>query len=102
MKLYPVPFTQEEVDEYCRAISYEVFEELPFLLRFTRTYEKMKKTTSLFLSTCTYLLNNKELIRYLEKNRFDVVFTDPLITCGQIIAEYLSLRCFSRVEFHVV
>uniref|UniRef100_A0A8B9CGD6 Uncharacterized protein n=1 Tax=Anser brachyrhynchus TaxID=132585 RepID=A0A8B9CGD6_9AVES len=30
-------------------------------------------------------------MRYLEETKFDVVFTDPVIPCGQIVAEHLSV-----------
>uniref|UniRef100_A0A669QJH0 UDP-glucuronosyltransferase 1-1 n=1 Tax=Phasianus colchicus TaxID=9054 RepID=A0A669QJH0_PHACC len=32
-----------------------------------------------------------QLIRYLQESKFDAVFTDPLLPCGQILAEYLSV-----------
>uniref|UniRef100_A0A8B9CEC5 UDP-glucuronosyltransferase 1-1 n=1 Tax=Anser brachyrhynchus TaxID=132585 RepID=A0A8B9CEC5_9AVES len=30
-------------------------------------------------------------MRYLEETKFDAVFTDPVIPCGQILAEHLSV-----------
>ncbi|NXF98028.1 UD11 glucuronosyltransferase, partial [Eubucco bourcierii] len=91
MKMYPVPFTQEELDHTFWRTSQEVFEEGTFLERFLKTYERMKNVSATLLSTCTYLLHNKELIRYLEESKFDAVFTDPILPCGQIVAEYLSV-----------
>ncbi|NXU51780.1 UD11 glucuronosyltransferase, partial [Turnix velox] len=91
MKTYPVPFTQEELDQTIRKTSQNVFEEGSFLSRFLKTYEVLKNSSALFLATCTHLLHNKELVTYLEESKFDAVFTDPLLPCGQIMAEYLSL-----------
>ncbi|XP_041891358.1 UDP-glucuronosyltransferase 1A1-like, partial [Corvus kubaryi] len=34
---------------------------------------------------------NKELMRYLEESKFDALLTDPVIPCGAILAEHLSL-----------
>ncbi|NXX40805.1 UD11 glucuronosyltransferase, partial [Tricholaema leucomelas] len=91
MKMYPVPFTQEELDHVFRRTSENAFEEGPFLQRFLKTHELVKNTSAMFFSTCTHLLHNKELVSYLEESKFDAVFTDPMLPCGQIVAEYLSL-----------
>ncbi|NXD28813.1 UD11 glucuronosyltransferase, partial [Spelaeornis formosus] len=91
MKLYPVPFTQEEMDETVQGLIKDVFEEGYFLERIIRLYQRAKKNSVLFLATCSYLLHNEELIRYLEEIKFDAVLTDPFLPCGAILAEYLSL-----------
>uniref|UniRef100_A0ACB8GFL3 Uncharacterized protein n=1 Tax=Sphaerodactylus townsendi TaxID=933632 RepID=A0ACB8GFL3_9SAUR len=91
MKTYPVPFTEEELEEEFRSSVIGMFEELPFVVRFVKTYNKLKSTSAMFFSTCTSLLYNQELMEYLEQSKFDAVFTDPLIPCGQIVAEYLDV-----------
>ncbi|XP_009948803.1 PREDICTED: UDP-glucuronosyltransferase 1-1-like, partial [Leptosomus discolor] len=91
MKMYPVPFTQEEMDGNFQAFSQDVFGEGSFLERVVRFYQRSKKTSAMLLSTCTHLLYNKELVRYLEESKFDAVLTDPVIPCGQILAEHLSV-----------
>ncbi|NXD46423.1 UD11 glucuronosyltransferase, partial [Copsychus sechellarum] len=91
MKMYPVPFTKEELDEVVEGLIKDVFEEGSFLERVIRLYQRAKQNSALFLATCTHLLHNKELIRYLEESKFDAVFTDPFLPCGAILAEYLSL-----------
>ncbi|KAM6396575.1 UDP-glucuronosyltransferase 1A1-like isoform 2-T2 [Pluvialis apricaria] len=91
MKMYPVPFTQEELDRAFWRTSHDVFEEGFFLERLVITYERVKNTSAMFLSACTHLLHNKELVRYLEESKFDAVFTDPILPCGQILAEHLSV-----------
>ncbi|XP_015723205.1 UDP-glucuronosyltransferase 1-1-like isoform X8 [Coturnix japonica] len=91
MKMYPVPFTQEEVDGLFRRTGQDAFAEGSFLERFIKTYQGVKNSSAVFLSTCEQLLYNKELIRHLQESKFDAVFTDPLLPCGQILAEHLSL-----------
>ncbi|XP_063256069.1 UDP-glucuronosyltransferase 1A1-like isoform X2 [Prinia subflava] len=91
MKMYPVPFTQEEMDRVFKGSITDLFEEGSFLERVFRQYQQAKKTSALFLATCTHLIRNKELIRYLEESKFDAVLTDPILPCGAILAEYLSL-----------
>uniref|UniRef100_A0A8C3UA85 glucuronosyltransferase n=1 Tax=Catharus ustulatus TaxID=91951 RepID=A0A8C3UA85_CATUS len=91
MKMYPVPFTKEELDEVFKGSIMDLFEEGSFLERVIRQYHQAKKTSALFLATCTHLIHNKELIQYLEESKFDAVLTDPVLPCGAILAEYLSL-----------
>ncbi|NXX57319.1 UD11 glucuronosyltransferase, partial [Scopus umbretta] len=91
MKTYPVPFTQEEMDENFQAFLQHVLEEGSLLERIFNTYEGVKSTSAMFLYTCTHLLYNKELVRYLEETKFDAVLTDPVLPCGQILAEHLSV-----------
>ncbi|NXY46035.1 UD11 glucuronosyltransferase, partial [Ceuthmochares aereus] len=91
MKMYPVSFTQKELNSHFQRSINNVFEEGSFLERFFKTYQGMKNVSAIFLATCTHLLYNKELVRYLEQSKFDAVFTDPILPCGQILAEHLSL-----------
>ncbi|NXH45975.1 UD11 glucuronosyltransferase, partial [Dicaeum eximium] len=91
MKMHPVPFTQKEMDEVFKASVKNFFEEGSFLERVIRQYEQAKKSSALFLATCKHLIQNKELIRYLEESKFDAVLTDPILPCGAILAEYLSV-----------
>ncbi|NXM18659.1 UD11 glucuronosyltransferase, partial [Ploceus nigricollis] len=91
MKMYPVPFTQEELDKVFKGSVMDLFKGGPFLERVIRQYQQVKKTSALLLATCTHLIHNKELIRYLEESKFDAILTDPILPCGAILAEYLSL-----------
>ncbi|NXK22658.1 UD11 glucuronosyltransferase, partial [Arenaria interpres] len=70
MKLYPIPFTKEEVDASVHSFSREVFEEGSFLERFLKVYQRLKSMSAISSSTCAHLLYNKELVRYLEKSKF--------------------------------
>ncbi|XP_054236903.1 UDP-glucuronosyltransferase 1A1-like [Indicator indicator] len=90
LKMYPDTFTQEEVEENLR-VFFEVTFEGSFLERFLKVYEGMKKFSHMAITSCRHLLYNKELIRYLEEGKFDALFTDPVLPCGQILAEHLSL-----------
>ncbi|XP_062498380.1 UDP-glucuronosyltransferase 1A1-like isoform X4 [Pezoporus occidentalis] len=91
MKTYPVPFTQEEMDGSFQAFLQDIFEEGSFLERFIRMYQRAKETSAMLMASCKQLLYNKELISYLEESEFDAVLTNPILPCGQIVAERLSL-----------
>ncbi|NXK26385.1 UD11 glucuronosyltransferase, partial [Arenaria interpres] len=70
MKMYPVPFTKEELDGYFQAFVQNALEEGSFLERFLRIYQGLKKVASLGVSSCEHLLHNKELVRSLEESKF--------------------------------
>uniref|UniRef100_A0A803YQE0 glucuronosyltransferase n=1 Tax=Meleagris gallopavo TaxID=9103 RepID=A0A803YQE0_MELGA len=91
MKLYQVPIPEEEINRDFQAFVKEAFEEGSFLERFHRVRERVKRLYDLGFIACEQLLNNKELMRYLEESNFDALFTDPVLPCGAIVAEHLSL-----------
>ncbi|NWU03871.1 UD11 glucuronosyltransferase, partial [Urocynchramus pylzowi] len=70
MKMYPVPFTQEDMDNALKAFFHITFEEGSFLERYFKVFEGMKKFTDFGLSSCRHLLQNKELMSYLEESKF--------------------------------
>uniref|UniRef100_A0A672VG49 glucuronosyltransferase n=1 Tax=Strigops habroptila TaxID=2489341 RepID=A0A672VG49_STRHB len=91
MKTYPVPFKKEEIEESLHTISETVFSNDPFLTRFMNTWNNFKKGSAMLQTACRFLLYNKELMKYIEESKFDVIFTDPLTPCGQIIALNFSI-----------
>ncbi|NWX21008.1 UD11 glucuronosyltransferase, partial [Aegotheles bennettii] len=98
MKTYPVPFSQEELDHIFWRTGHEIFEGGSLPQRFFKTYERLKNSSAMFLATCTYLLHNKELVRYLEESNFDALFSDPVLPCGQIVAEHLSIPSIAFLQ----
>ncbi|NXN05317.1 UD11 glucuronosyltransferase, partial [Sylvia borin] len=91
MKMYPVPFTQEEMEKDFKAFIHTSFEDGSFLERFLKVREGMKRFRDVSIAYCQLLLQNKELIKYLEESKFDALLTDPVLPCGVILAEHLSL-----------
>ncbi|NXG57513.1 UD11 glucuronosyltransferase, partial [Hemiprocne comata] len=98
MKTYPVPFTQEELEQMFWRTTQNVFEEGSLLERILKTYEGAKNASVMFLSACSHLLQNNELVRYLEEYKFEAVFTDPMLPCGQILAEHLSVPSIAFLQ----
>ncbi|NXT46445.1 UD11 glucuronosyltransferase, partial [Pluvianellus socialis] len=90
IKTYSVPYTQEFVDRSYRSIGERSFDNPSFLEKFTFLLN-ISELTSMFSSTCRHLLYDEELMRYLHDSKFDAVMMDPVLPCGPIVAEYLSL-----------
>ncbi|XP_063198256.1 UDP-glucuronosyltransferase 1A1-like [Chroicocephalus ridibundus] len=91
LKTYPVPLTREELGASMHSFVNDLFERRPFLQRITALYEKVQVISSVYASSCTSLLHNKDLMQYLERSKFDALLTDPVVPCGQILALHLSV-----------
>uniref|UniRef100_A0A8B9NT01 glucuronosyltransferase n=1 Tax=Apteryx owenii TaxID=8824 RepID=A0A8B9NT01_APTOW len=91
LKMYPVPFKKEELQELMHSFALDTFSEKPFLFRFLNTWENFRKSSAIFKATCESLLYNKEVMKYIEESKFDAILTDPLTPCGQIIALHFSI-----------
>ncbi|NXQ26104.1 UD11 glucuronosyltransferase, partial [Alaudala cheleensis] len=91
MKMYSVPYTQEELERAFQGFIHGSFAEGWIFERFLEVYKGMKTLTDCWVTSCKQLLQNQELIRYLEESKFDAILTDPVATCGLILAEHLSL-----------
>nr|XP_019595358.1 PREDICTED: UDP-glucuronosyltransferase 1-1-like isoform X5 [Rhinolophus sinicus] len=91
LKRYPVPFRREDAEASFIGIGHDAFERQPFLQRVIKTYKKVKEDSAMLLSACSHLLHNAELMTSLAESNFDVVFTDPFLPCGSIVAQYLAL-----------
>ncbi|NXL67697.1 UD11 glucuronosyltransferase, partial [Chordeiles acutipennis] len=91
IKTFPVPLTKEEVDKHFQTFIQDVLDEGSFLERTLKIYQSMKRLADFSVSGCAHLLHNKEVVRDLEESKFDAVLTDPVLPCGQILAEHLSL-----------
>ncbi|NWY41631.1 UD11 glucuronosyltransferase, partial [Sylvia atricapilla] len=70
MKMYPVPFTQEEMENDFKAFIQTSFEEGSFVERFLKIHEGMKRFRDVSIASCQLLLQNKELMSYLGESKF--------------------------------
>ncbi|CAI9548600.1 unnamed protein product [Staurois parvus] len=91
IKTFPVPYTNEEIKSHLKKFSTEIFTKRSFLQKIMKMHERMKQGAAMMFDTCVRLLNNKELMQTLEETSFDIVFTDPVLPCGQILAEHLAV-----------
>ncbi|KAH0621723.1 hypothetical protein JD844_023330 [Phrynosoma platyrhinos] len=90
-KVYPVPYTQDDLRHRVHLFGNHAFEELSFPAMIIGAYRSMMELLETFFTNYESLLKNRELIRYLEENQFDALFTDPALSCGVILAEHLSI-----------
>ncbi|NXS53071.1 UD11 glucuronosyltransferase, partial [Brachypteracias leptosomus] len=91
IKTYSVPYTQEFLDRFYHSIGQKSFNSPSFLEKVTIVLSNITEVTSMFSSACRHLLYDEELMKYLQDSKFDAIMMDPVLPCGPIIAEYLSL-----------
>ncbi|NXX40803.1 UD11 glucuronosyltransferase, partial [Tricholaema leucomelas] len=90
IKTYSVPYTQEFIDRFYHSIGENSFANPPLLEKISFLLN-MSEVTEMYATTCRHLLYNEELMKYLQDSNFDAVMMDPVLPCGPIIAEHLSL-----------
>lgn len=90
-KKYPVQTGKENMKRILNRLGQKVFENKPLLQRVVESYKDVKENSALFLSLCSSLLYNKELMRSLVASNFDLMLADPFLPCGPIVAQYLAL-----------
>uniref|UniRef100_A0A8C6DV81 UDP-glucuronosyltransferase n=1 Tax=Moschus moschiferus TaxID=68415 RepID=A0A8C6DV81_MOSMO len=91
VKVYAVPYTQDEFESIMRTHIHVFFQKVHFLTMFWEAMATLKNMSLLYERSCEALLYNKDLIRDLNASSFDVVLTDPFNPCGAVLAKYLSI-----------
>ncbi|XP_044888718.1 UDP-glucuronosyltransferase 1-6-like [Mauremys mutica] len=90
-KTYAVPYTQEDLDQSFSKFANSLFREVSFPNTILAQYRNVMYIINMYFHNCDSLLQNREIIQYLEESKFDALFTDPALPCGVILAEYLSI-----------
>ncbi|XP_074116728.1 UDP-glucuronosyltransferase 1A5-like [Sminthopsis crassicaudata] len=91
LKTFPVTFSKDFFKDMMRNNIHKVLQPDPLLKRFFDRIPILKNFTNMHLSFCRELVYNKELMKSLEETHYDAVLTDPVIPCGAILAQYLSI-----------
>ncbi|XP_040532289.1 UDP-glucuronosyltransferase 1-6 isoform X2 [Gallus gallus] len=91
VKVYRIPYEEEHLHLVLKSFVNDHFTEQSLLNIIITMYQNIIEISRFFFTTCESLLHNKEMMQYLRKSKFDVVFTDPILMCGPILADYLSV-----------
>ncbi|XP_027658750.1 UDP-glucuronosyltransferase 1A1-like isoform X1 [Falco biarmicus] len=91
VKVYPIPYAEEHLGVVLNSFINAHFVEQSVLNIIITMYQSILEISRLFFTNCKSLLHNKDMMQYLRESKFDVVFTDPVLMCGPIIAKYLSV-----------
>uniref|UniRef100_A0A4X2M290 UDP-glucuronosyltransferase n=1 Tax=Vombatus ursinus TaxID=29139 RepID=A0A4X2M290_VOMUR len=91
LRTFPVTFSKDLFQELMGNNFHKLFDPEPFLKKFPDMITTFKKVIDMYLSFCTDLVYNKELIKSLEDAHYDAILTDPVFPCGALVAQYLSI-----------
>ncbi|NXE27889.1 UD16 glucuronosyltransferase, partial [Ardeotis kori] len=91
VKAYPIPYAEEHFGVALKSFIDAHFIEQSVLNVIITMYQSMFDIYKVFFTNCKSLLHNEDLMQYLRERKFDVLFTDPVVMCGPILAEYLSV-----------
>ncbi|KAF0887013.1 UD11 glucuronosyltransferase, partial [Crocuta crocuta] len=90
-KIYPVPFDQEELQNRFQSFGNNHFVEKGLLSAALMEYRNSMIILDMWFTNCQSLLGDSATLSFLKESKFDVLFTDPALPCGVILAEYLGL-----------
>ncbi|NXU47658.1 UD11 glucuronosyltransferase, partial [Turnix velox] len=91
IKTYSVPYSQEFVDRFYHSLGEKSFEDPSFLEKCSFLLSNISEVTNIFSSACRHLLYDEGVMKYLQESKFDAIMVDPVLPCGPILAEHLSL-----------
>ncbi|XP_006893589.1 PREDICTED: UDP-glucuronosyltransferase 1-6 [Elephantulus edwardii] len=90
-RVYPVPYTMDELKERFRSFGNSHFAERSYLSGPQTEYRNVMIVVDMYFTNCESLLKDSETLQFLRESKFDALFTDPALSCGVILAEYLGL-----------
>ncbi|KAM7016888.1 UDP-glucuronosyltransferase 1A6-like isoform 4-T4 [Passerculus sandwichensis] len=88
---YPVSQTLEELDNSFKNYLTVHLTPKPFPLNALAMYNASVNATGILFGQCKDLFHSQETLRFLNQSGFDAILTDPILMCGAILAQHLSL-----------
>lgn len=101
-EVFDVPFTkQSAVDILDQFIFFSIYESSSssFIQAFLTIEKFIHTATAQQMQVCDGILRNKDLLDKLTKFKFDVLLSDPVMPCGELVAECLGLPFIYTLRF---
>lgn len=102
-EIYKVPFGKERIEGVIKNFVLTWMENRPSPLTFWRFYQEMTKVIEDFhivsKEICDGVLKSQKLMEKLKKSKFDVLVSDPVFPCGDIIALKLGIPFMYSLRF---
>lgn len=90
-EIYKVPYTKEDLDGSFKDLKDGVFLKPPEMADMFVNVQRLIHFTTMQVTGCESLLNNKPLMRRLKEEGFNAVLTDPFLPCGSILSRLFSV-----------
>ncbi|XP_058879068.1 UDP-glucuronosyltransferase 2A1-like isoform X1 [Acipenser ruthenus] len=101
-EVFDVPFTkQSAVDILDEFIFFSIYESSSssFIQAFLTIKKILHTATAQQMQVCDGILRNKDLLDKLTKSKFDVLLSDPMMPCSELVAESLGLPFIYTLRF---
>ena len=102
-EIYEVPFSKERIEGVIKDFVLTWMEHRPSPLTIWRFYQEMAKVIKDFhmvsREICDGVLKNEKLMEKLKKSKFEVLVSDPVFPCGDIIALKLGIPFIYSLRF---
>lgn len=99
---FQVPFSRAEVHGITQEFIHFAMYEYPtasFPERVWRIYNVLQRSASYGLKQCDSIFKNRQLMATLREAAFDAVLLDPMIMCGDLVADVLGLPLVISLRF---
>ncbi|XP_033875312.3 UDP-glucuronosyltransferase 2A2-like isoform X4 [Acipenser ruthenus] len=101
-EVFDVPFTkQSAVDILDEFIFFSIYESSSssFIQQYLRLRDMIIRCSILNKQVCDGVFLNKDLLDKLKRSQFDVILSDPMTPCAELIAERLGLPFIYTLRF---
>ncbi|KAH0627070.1 hypothetical protein JD844_002448 [Phrynosoma platyrhinos] len=102
LEVIPVPFSKEDMDALLEDFFYLWYHDQhdkPFWEFSIKLYDFIMKFYDLYKLFCDEILLNQKMLQKLESAAFDVLISDPIISCGELLAEKLHVPVIYSLRF---
>eukprot|EP00066_Takifugu_rubripes_P003234 XP_003965667.1 PREDICTED: UDP-glucuronosyltransferase 2A2 [Takifugu rubripes] len=100
--VFKVPFSRAELHGLTEELVHFAMYEYPtasFLEKVWKIYDLLRRFASFGLKQCDAILKNQQLMATLRDAAFDAVLLDPMIMCGDLVADVLGLPLVISLRF---
>ncbi|XP_069369818.1 UDP-glucuronosyltransferase 2A2-like [Paralichthys olivaceus] len=100
--VYKVPFSKSEIHGFTEElINFSMFEfhRSSVLKRILWSHDWMTRSVDLMIHQCDSMLKNEQLMATLRDSAFDAVLLDPMVICGDLVADILDLPLIVSLRF---
>nr|XP_012419876.1 PREDICTED: UDP-glucuronosyltransferase 2A1 isoform X5 [Odobenus rosmarus divergens] len=102
-EIYEVPFGKERIEGVIKDFVLTWMENRPSPSTIWRFYQEIARVIKNFhilsREICDGVLKNQKLMDKLKKNRFDILISDPVFPCGDIVALKLGIPFMYSLRF---
>ncbi|XP_067413025.1 UDP-glucuronosyltransferase 2A2-like isoform X4 [Emydura macquarii macquarii] len=102
-EVYPVPFGKNHIDSLIKEIIWLWVYNKPTTLTFWQFYKElgklMVKLNEINRQVCDGVLANQDLMTRLQRDKYDVLLSDPVTLCGDLVALKLGIPFVYSLRF---